>query len=100
MIYLKTRTRWISVDAYEGTTPRHILNAFVELSGLNADEFRIITQGRPVVGADMDRTCIADLCWHTFAAVHLVTSNAAEAFLLEHNIHRIETERPGAGFRP
>lgn len=100
MIYLKTRTGFIFVNSYEGTTPRHILNAFVELSGLNANEFKLITLGRQVVGEDMDRTCIDDLRWHTFAAVHLVTSAAAEAFLREHNIHHIDTERPAAGLRP
>lgn len=100
MIFLKTRTGTIFVNSYEGTTPRHILNAFVELSGLNANEFKLITLGRQVVGEDMDRTCFEDLRWHTFGTIHLVTSPTAEAFLLEHNIHRIETERPAAGFRP
>lgn len=96
MIFLKTLIgKTIVVESDETTTPQQILNHLVERSGLGVDNFKLITSGSRVAGADLHKTC-NELRWAMLAVIHLVLTPAAEAFIEEHNINRIELETAGA----
>ena len=96
MIFLKPVTgKTIVVESNETTTPQQILNHLVERSGLGVDNFKLITSGSRVAGADLHKTC-NELGWTMLPMIHLVLTPAAKAFIDEHSIHRIELETAGA----